>query len=195
MYSKAPYQQQRGAAAPTSPHCQRLCKALLGPQVSFEKARCHYIQLKMRSLKQKEMGEVKVLKDLTGNLHRGLTETNLFLPLHKACFLTLPIPIHTHTQAQAYAFMRAQIKAKENEISTTCFCSPQPRVSLLASHSVLPEILRVTHDVGGCLLVLASSGDHRAGLEGGEPGTDRAAEGDRFCHRVSLLTQAKIMCL
>lgn len=97
MYFRAPHQQQRGAAAPTSQHCQRLCKGLLGPQVSFEKARCHYVRLKMRSLKQNEMGEVKVLKDLTGNLHRGLTETNLFLPLHKACFLTLPIPIHTHT--------------------------------------------------------------------------------------------------
>jgi len=52
FHFRVPHRQERGAAAPTSTQCQRLCKGLLGPQVSPEEVRSHYVQLKIRSFEQ-----------------------------------------------------------------------------------------------------------------------------------------------
>lgn len=41
----------RGVATPTSLQWQKINKGLLGPQVSFEEVRCHYIQLKVQSFR------------------------------------------------------------------------------------------------------------------------------------------------
>lgn len=169
---------------------------LLGPQVSFDEARCPYIQLKMRSFKQhgngwrfwKTQGEI-----CTEDWLKPLSPPQSVLP-H-------PDHSHTHTHREAYALTRTQIKAKENEIihytlllsPATCYfhCFTQDgRCYHCTTQNTQGDSWRWGH-----LLVLAGSGDLRGGLEGGEPGSDRAAEDDVFCHRVNLLGRAKNMCL
>lgn len=95
IYFRGPHQQQRGAATPTSPPCQRLGKGLLGPQVSFEEARCHYIQLKV-SFKQNGNGWSEGFERQNEKFSLR-ADWDLFLPLHKVCFLILSVPVHTHT--------------------------------------------------------------------------------------------------
>lgn len=88
---RAPHQQQTGAAAPRSPWCQRLCKGLSGPQVSFEEAWCHDWSWRWDVLSCLEMGEVKVLKGTRRNSCRGLSETS-FLPCTRRASSPCPLP-------------------------------------------------------------------------------------------------------
>lgn len=84
------WHQHRGAAPLTLLQWQKLSKGLLGPRVSFEEVRCHYIQLKMQSFRMNGKTQQRIWIE-------GWVKPLLPFPQSK---LPHPLPIHTYTNTR-----------------------------------------------------------------------------------------------
>lgn len=173
----------KGAATPTSLQWQKLSKGLLGPQVSFEEVRCHYIQLEMRSFR------------MNGKTQQGICIDGWLKPLLPSTQSKLPhsVPIRTYTNTRIFIYkVTYKSQEKQNYLLQSIKILLFPATSY--PHCFMQDGWITQNTQGdsrhwGHPIVLSGSGDIGRGLEGGKPGRDCTAEDKRSCHKVSLLAR------
>lgn len=150
----------RGRAPFTSLQWQKLSKGLLGPQVSFEEVRCHYIQLKMQSFR------------MNGTTQQGICIEDWVKPLLPSPQIKLlhPLPIHTYTNTRICIYkITYKSQGKRKYLLHGSALPSHKLLSLIVSCRMaeLPKIFRETPCTGDiplcCLVQLTSEGGWKEG--------------------------------